>query len=205
MATVLTFDIDGITNGANMPQAYGDNVTAATMGSFHYDVSNGVTPNVTVRYEGFVPGGGPAELQWWDTGYSDLSKVLEYEADGMPGYRVVLTAASGVVLLDQFDVGNWGSGVTIPSLKVKDGSGTVLYQLDNWFLSGNTFPHQTFVFLPALQAQELSIEFDLTGLGGNSDNVGMDNIRFRQSAVPEPVTFLAVPALAALALRRRKR
>lgn len=203
-ATVLTFDIDGMSSGNVMPQGYGDNVDAADMGSFHYDVGNGLTEDITVAYEGISTSGGIQDLNWWNTGYSDLTKVCEYEPDGDPGFRIVLTSTAGNVLLDQFDVGNFAGTIIIPSVKIKDGFGNVLYQLDNWQLSGSTFPHQTFTFQGPLSAQQISIEFDLTGLGGASDNVGIDNIRFRQDAVPEPATLALLAGIGAAVLRRRK-
>ena len=39
---------------------------------------------------------------------------------------------------------------------------------------------------PAVSATELTLRVDTTGLGGRSDNVGIDNIVFSQ--VPEPST-----------------
>ena len=45
---------------------------------------------------------------------------------------------------------------------------------------------------------------DQSTLGVNSDNIGLDNIRFAQQPVPEP-TSLAALGLGALAFLRRRR
>jgi len=203
-ATILTFDIDNNGAGQLLQGEYGDNVTTATMGSFHYDVSNGTTPDVTTSYLGQ---GAQAELNWWSTGYSDLTNVAEYEPDGAPGYSITLTAAAGWnVVLNGFDLGNFGGEITVPSITVLGDGNAVLAQFNNFVLTASNTAHSPFSFGPALQGQSLTINFDLTGLGGNSDNVGIDNISFNQVAalVPEPATMGALAiGIAALVRRRR--
>lgn len=205
-ATVLTFDIAGIVNGSNMPQGYGDNVTAATMGSFSYGTALGFTPNVTVQYLGDNSLGTTPELTSWNTGYSDLTNVVEYEPDGDTGYRIILTAAAGfTVSLTSFDLGNFGTGVTLPSLQVLDAANTALLNLTNVAIPANSSPHLS--FSGPWTSTVLTIRVNTAGLGGNSDNIGLDNIIFSEAAasdVPEPASVLCVAAgLVALALRRR--
>lgn len=203
-ATVLTFDISGNTAGQLVQQAYGDNVTAATMGSFSYGSAHGFTPDVTTSYIGL---GNQTDLNWWSTGYSDLTNVVEYEPDGDPGYAISLGASTGnLVSLHDFDLGNFGAQITIPGLTVKDGTNNVLFSQSNFVLPGSgTMTHLHFDFNSApLTAQSLTITLDLSGLGGNSDNVGIDNIGFSQSAVPEPATLAAL-GIGALALLKRRR
>ena len=57
-------------------------------------------------------------------------------------------------------------------------------------------------------ANSLSIEIDLTGLGGSSDNIGIDNISFVQqtAAVPEPSSLLLVwiTGIGVASIRRRR-
>jgi hypothetical protein len=205
-ATVLTFDIDGATEFSAMPQAYGDNVTSTTMGSFHYGSAGGFTPNIVVSYI------GPAantELSFWDTGYSDLTNVVENEDDGENGYTLRFNAGSGVfVRLDGFDLGNFGAAVTLPGLSVVDGNGNVLFSQTNIMVPANSQPHLDFDFASGLFGAELNIIVDTTGLGGNSDNIGLDNLEFEESAVPEPTT-LALLLLGAIGgatmLRKRCR
>lgn len=201
-ATILTFDIDQLGNGAGMPDAYGDNVTAATMGTFHYDVSNGTTPDVTVSYAG-SPGNQPG-CNWWATGYSDLTNVLEYEPDGAPVFSVTFTGSNGVnAVLNSFDLGNFGASVILPGLTVRDGSGIVLWQQSNIAVASSSSPHLSFN-VGGLSASVLTLEVNVAGLGGNSDNIGLDNISFSQDSVPEPITMLGLAAFGLIAARRRK-
>ncbi len=201
-ATILTFDIDQISNGQALPQGYGDNVTAATMGSFHYDISNGTTADIAVSYLGSP--GNQTDLNWWGTGYSDLTNVLEYEPDGAPTYSVTLTGSNGQnVVLNSFDMGNFGGAITVPGVTIRDAAGGVLWSQTNIALSASGTPHVHFDF-GGLTSSSLTIEVDISGLGGNSDNVGLDNISFNQQAVPEPISMLGLAAFGLLAARRRK-
>ena len=203
-ATVLTFDIAGAANSSEMPQAYGDNVTATTMGGFSYGAAGGFTPNVAVSYASDVNG----ILNFWSTGYNDLFNVVENEADGQTGYRIEFIAQAGFnVVLDSLNMGNWGSAITVPGLSVADGSGTVLFSATNIALPANSTPSSLFFDFGGISANKLVLHVNTSGLGVNSDNVGLDNIQFSQStAVPVPAAaWLFGSGLFALAgLARRK-
>lgn len=198
-ATILTFDVTGNTVGVFMDDAYGDNVTAATMGNFGYDISNGITPDVTVSYSGGTAG----QLSWWSTGYSDLTNVIYYEPDGSSPMRVTFTGSNGQnAVLNSFDLGNFGGEVTLPGLTVRDGSGNLLWSALNVTVPIFTSPALNFN-VGGVAAEVLVLEVDLTGLGSSSDNIGLDNISFSQEPVPEPMTLVALAA-GGLLLRRRK-
>jgi len=203
-ATILTFDIAGATSGSTLSQDYGDNVTATTMGAFGYGDTHGFTPDVVTEYDGF---GATEELNFWTTGYSDLTNVAEYEPDGAPGFAINLVASGGnLVELHGFDLGNFGSEITIPSLTITDEANNVLFSQTNFVLPVWSTPHLSFDFGTPLVGQTIRIAFDLTGLGGNSDNVGIDNIAFSQAPVPEPMTLVGLAAgIGALARRRRNK
>jgi len=192
-ATILTFDIDTSQPSSilGMSQAYGDNVTSTTMGVRSYGVgAEGFTPNVSVSYAG----NPTTDLTRWTTSYGDLVNVLENEADGQDRLTITLAADAGFnAKLFGFDMAGWPTtDYVIPFLKVLDGSNNVLFSQANAFIEG-TSGHSTFSFGSGLSAQSLTIYIDLTGLGGNSDNIGIDNIRFGQSvvapAVPETSTW----------------
>ena len=217
-ATILTFDTDTAHPFSNLPmdQAYGDRVTAANQGGASYGLGfEGLTPNVVVSYGGGFPG---AELTRWSADYGDLVNVLENESDGDTLLRILFTADAGYMAkLFSFDLAGWpDSDYTIAGLSVTSGD-TVLYAASNVHVEG-TNGHSAFDFGAGLTGQTLAINIDLTGLGGASDNIGIDNIRFGQSPpgvaidtppapVPEPeawaIMLLGFGALGAVARRRR--
>ena len=202
-ATVLTFNITGATDGSLLPQGYGDNVASLTNGTFSYGAGGGFTPDVTVDYLG---SGGQTDLNFWANGFNDLTNVVEYEPDGESGYSITFTAAAGkTVSIDSFDLGNYGEAVTLPRLWIVDGAGTVLFDRPALSIANSNAPHLSFT--PGVTATTLRISLDLTGLGGNSDNMGLDNIQFRQTttAVPEPATLATLGLGLAAILRRRRR
>lgn len=200
-ATVLTFDITGATSGSILPQGYGDNVTSTTMGSFSYGMGTGFTPDVTVDYVGSP--GNQADLNFWATGYNDLVNVVEYEPDGAPEFSLVFTATNGqAVRLESFDLGNFGGAITLPSLTITNENNVVLWQMTNIAMPGSNLPHIS--FNPNVAGTMLTLKADISGLGGASDNVGLDNIAFGQEAVPEPFTMAGIAGLGLLAARRKR-
>jgi hypothetical protein len=201
-ATELTFQFTGAGNGTPIPQTYGDRVIAGTMGTFTYGTGGGFTPNVVVDYRGKST---QVDLNHWTTGYNQLVNVLEYEPDGANGYQIILTADPGFeVSLESFDLGNFGGAVTVPGVRVLDRNGSEIFSRTNFAIPAATGPHTDFDFAPFFTDTKLTIDIDTTGMGGNSDNIGLDNIRFSQSeVVPEPGVCLLLIGLGAGLLRRR--
>jgi hypothetical protein len=192
-ATILTFDVSGgVSDFANMPQNYGDNVTGSPLAGHAYGVgAEGYTPNVTVSYG--TPGEDPA---LWTTGYGDLTNIYFNDADGDTTFTTTFTADSGYLVdLYGFDMGwYFNSGATIQGVTIRDvTSNTVLFSEGSFFLNGGS-THKSYAFDTPLSAGALELVVNLTGLGGVSDDVGLDNIRFGQTrapagAVPEPATW----------------
>ncbi len=214
-ATVLTFDAS-IGNGAVMPQDYGDRVTNTSMGSFSYGDRGGYTPNVTVEYVG-GPGnsdGTGTGLSFWGPGFGDLTNVLNNEDDGELLMQINFIADSGFkVILDSFDLGNYGSAKTLARLSIINESASILYSDTNILLPATTDnSHLDFNSKTPFIGQSLSIIIDFTGLGSSNDDVGLDNIQFGQVAsdpIPEPATMLllgtGLVGLAGSRVRRKNR
>ena len=177
-ATILTFDVSGgVTNFANIPQSYGDNVAMTPDGLGHsYGVgAEGFTPNVVVEYG--TAGEDPA---LWTTGYGDLTNVHFNDADGDLTFTVRFTADPGfLVTLFDFDIASFlSAGQTIAGLEVRNGATDAsLVSLGSTFITGATHAQ----IAPNVSANVLILEIDLTGLGSVSDDIGIDNVRFGQS------------------------
>lgn len=67
-SAVITFDIQSLQQGDNIPAGYGDRITSATAGNFSYGLDRGITPNVVVNYGSGTP-------RYWNTGYGNLTDV----------------------------------------------------------------------------------------------------------------------------------
>jgi len=201
-ATLLTFDIDGAADRDPIPQAYGDGVTAIDMGAFHYGADGGFTPNVSISYASATGG----DLNFWSDNFNDLTNVIHNDADPQDGFTITFTADPGFyVMLESLDMGNWTEAMTVPGMDVQDGGGATLASYSSILLpKWDTQSHVS--FSPGVQGETLILHVDTTGLGGNSDNVGLDNILFSQVAVPEPASLLlTTSALFGLVLLRRGR
>lgn len=189
-ATVLTFDVAGLMAGISLDQAYGDRVTSTSDAAGSYLIgAEGATPNVGVDYLGSDP-------KVFTTHYNELVNVFYNETDGSDLVGFVLTADPGFdVTLSSLDIGNWGVSVTLPFVRVLDGGGTELFRQDDVALADWSGSSLALSF-SGVTAALLRVEIGLTGLAGNSDNVGLDNIRFAQN----PPGVAPVPLPGGLAL-----
>jgi hypothetical protein len=201
---VLSFDHNPISDFQVIDQAYGDNVTVSPDGNGHmYDIipgnGFGTTPNVTVSY-------GPGDPSLWTTGYGDLTNIYFNDADGDTDLEITFVAdAFFEVGLFGFDVASFlAGGQTVQGLHVRDGLGNILWSTGSTAISGTT--HNDFDFAGGLFAPTLIINVDLTGLGGVSDDIGIDNVHFVQRSIPEPsATGIFAVAVVAGWMRRRRR
>lgn len=206
-ASILTFEQDlPVSNFENINQLYGDRVilTNDVVNNFQYGVgSEGFTPNVVLTY-----GPNAADPALWTTGYGDLSNVLFKDADGVAQLDVTFTPDAGfAVQLYGFDMAAFSSAFsgnpTINFVQVTDGVGNVLFRQDNAVISETTRTSFDFSASP-LTASTLVLSFDSINLGGLSDDIAFDNIRFGQVLIPEPTGVAALLAVPALLTRRRR-
>lgn len=187
-------------NGEAIPQTYGDNITTSPDGNgFVYGAAGGITPNITATYFGLATHWGPD--------YGDLSNVAYgAEAGGNGIFGITLTADPGYnVVLKEFFLAGWNhADYDINSVRILDGANNVLLNLSTHIEGDANGPQHT-VYSPNIQGQVLTIEIDAANLGGNRDNIGIDNVQFSQ-VTPEP-TSIAIWSLSAvgLCLMRRRR
>ena len=187
VGTDLTFTIDGIGNFGNIPQDYGDRVTMLDEGSYHYgEHGEGFTPNVEVSYTTSA-GQDPS---WWGTGYGDLVGIYFENTDGNGSGEIVLTADFGYeVVLYGFDMSAYGpvfSGdPVIDAVRVRGCSSVPLFEQLDAPISETTRTSYDFSAEP-IRAREIRIQFESGNLGGLSDDIAFDNIRFGQ-AIVDPV------------------
>ncbi len=120
-----------------------------------------------------------------------MFNVVENEPEGHNGYSITFVADAGYqVSLTSLDMGNWGGAISVPGLSITDGNGLELFSASNISLVANVVQSHTSFDFGSLLANTLILHIDTTGLGGASDNVGLDNIQFSQvTAVPIPAAF----------------
>lgn len=121
-AAVLTFDISGLSNFQDVPQGYGDQISAATVGSFSDGLDEGLTPNVSVSY-------GDSDPSLWTNDYGSLSNVLFENTDSTGVLTVTISAEPGFeAVLHGFDLSAYtpafSSAPTIDLVEVTSASGS---------------------------------------------------------------------------------
>ena len=181
-STLLTFDIDGLANGAVVPAGYGNRVDGPASGTFSYGGTGTFTPGISIAY-------GPAGAipSVWRDGHGEMNNVLYNEFEHVDLLEITLSADPGFqVRLHGFDLAAYGpdftSDPTVDSVAVLDGAGGERFNATNLTVSEH---YRTRIDLTAAppQAAELTIRIDGTSLGINSEDIGIDNIRFEQVPV----------------------
>jgi hypothetical protein len=206
-ATVLTFEIDDISDFFGVPPPYGDRVTAETMQGpgrvYHYDEGAGFTPNVLVSYEADLP------LVWRSTGWGDLDGLVWAQTNTPNGARIVLTPDPGYrITLRSFDVGCHQlaapcvSGDAFSAFLILTGSDVALDLIadagGNLVIGGEG--HATFSS-EITSSEPITIFWDDIQIG----ELALDNIHFTQSPVPIPAPGLLLASAAGLLFGTRRR
>jgi hypothetical protein len=189
-ATVLTFDIDGIAAGSNMPGTYGDRIVSTNdaVNGFSYGNTGGFTPNVTVAYTG-LDIFNDTSLKWRNSGYSDFGECVSYVTGTTFNWGVQFHADEGFkVTLAGFDLGKSGSSAVMGGALVQNAAGATVWDSGDVTLNGAGAPGQTFV-LPAgitdtrltliVRARVVSPDPAPPGTNGTA----LDNIVFSQASL----------------------
>jgi hypothetical protein len=167
-----------------LPQGYANRIAATVQDGFLYSLDGGATPNVVVVHSS----GALAQIYTWSADYGDLShivfaqepKVFEMDLVADPGYKVTLSS---------FDMASWPHlNYTINSVQVVNQNSAVLFSQISPVILGSTSTspqHTSFDFMATggLTGTTIKILFDSTNV--DSDDVGIDNIKFGQSTVPD--------------------
>src|SRR5262249_10946124 len=169
---------------------YGNRITATSQDGFLYGLDGGATPNVVVSY-------GP-EISTWGNDFGDLFHVVYAEGDTLTSvFEMDLKADPGfVVKLNSFDMSAWPHvDYTINSVRVLNENNVQLFGQNNVLIQGDSIgPQHTHFDFSGVIGQTLKIEWDATNVlvdgVTDSDDVGITNINFSQSAVPEPSTLI---------------
>ncbi len=209
-ATMLTFENpDGFAAWGpwnyTADQAYGDNVTAAVMGNFAYDVSDGTTPDVTVDYLGYMEDGTP-NAACFGVDYGGAGHYGGMLVVGETNFQtytldIVLTCTDPgkVVSLKGFDAGTW---MHADPYQVQVLGGDRAYDSGVVTIMNDAVTHFDFTQAgQGIKGSTLTLRLLLDG----SDQNGVKNVDFVEENIPEPATLglLAVGGVAALLRRRR--
>lgn len=175
-------------NGSFVSQSYGD-------------VYQGKALLLDVVYAFDV--GAKESLAFWADGYAGLKDVA-YGASGGTPEIAFLPAAGYQVKLLSFELGSWGGTERSTQVSLLDGATSVFSQAFSVARTPVTFDdkNKANYALPDLWSTAgLRLRF-----GPDGYNVGIDNIKFQVTPVPEPGTlalFLAGIGMMGFAIRRR--
>ena len=187
LLTVLLFEpaTGAFTDGAALPQTYGDRVTASVQNNFHYGTSGGSTSHIVADY-----GTNGKTVTTRRTGFGDLTNVAS-TASHNP-FEMTLTADAGYkVSLASFDLAGAPShDWTIKSVQVLDGNNNVMFSKTNVAIQGDAtgVRHTHFAFSTPLTASKMKIRFDASNLTSSTAAVGIDNVQFSQVAQPAKIS-----------------
>lgn len=193
-ATLLNFDTWSNANRLS----YGDRVSVFGPG---YGNSGGATPNVMLEFVDMRAGFGTPESSFfslWGSGYGSLQNALGHGNYNVPA-QIRLQADPGfLITLQSFQVGAWSSSSYPDSrIWITDDQGQVLFDTGTQTFGNN----QTLLYQPMASSQG-TLTLHINDLG----DLGLDNVVFMQSPVPEPGTWLLLGSgLLALGGPRLKR
>lgn len=124
-----------------------------------------------------------ARLSWWDWSYSDLYGVAWGSSGDATGTaEIFLKPADGYqVTLHSFELGSWPRTTRDTQVTLLSGAGATLMSSTPLTISGAT---HTDVLAGITSADGIRIQW-----GPSAYNVGIDNIAFDVTPIPEPETY----------------
>lgn len=167
----------------------------------YFNQSYGDTAFVDISY---LDANTPTDsLRYWNADYNNLRGVLFASGgDANSHARIVLTATAGYeVNLQSFDLGAYSLTERGTFVRVSSSSTPSVFAYDGLVGTGNVATAFS-GFGASGMGNQVTIDFY-----NSAYNVGIDNIQFNVSAVPEPETFAMLLAGLGLlgAVARRKR
>jgi hypothetical protein len=173
----------------------------ADYGYLHQSVGD-VAGVLDVTYK--APRRGDESLSWWSTGYNNLYGVAfarGNDSDSEARIDLLLLGSGTSIQLHSLDLGAWPNTTRNTTLTISDlGNNAVLYTYTGNVGNG-TSSATPFSFNNLSSTTGLRIVWQ-----DSAFNVGIDNIQYTISAVPEPGTWAMLAAgllgLGALARRR---
>lgn len=197
-ATVLTFDLPGFLDWADIPNSYGDRVHPDAQDGFGYGQGNDWTPNVRVGYRTLSGSGRGTtlyrHLDLWTREYGDLTNVAYAVNDQSTAELFLVPDAGYGVRLNSFDLALWlPAEIDLQPVPVRFYDGQFRLLNEMWINLEGDHPNHVTINPDLTWKGILRIQF------GEDWNVGIDNINFDQvalyspgvlsmSAVPEPGT-----------------
>lgn len=205
-ANLLAAGVIAVGLAATAPQAqasiidFSGNICGGPCGNYSLiDANYGSGGGATVSYDRNIGNGIQAgdRLSWWDS-YSGLPGV----AWGDPGAIVQMfispDVAGTAITLNSFNLGSYVNANRTTQVTIRDGLNNILYSSGQFTVGATPFTFST----PIVSTTGIAIQW-----GPDGYDVGIDNINFTVSAVPEPATWaMMLVGFAGLgfAARRRK-
>ncbi|MFO1321635.1 MAG: PEP-CTERM sorting domain-containing protein [Burkholderiales bacterium] len=192
ITSTLTFDgdicPDSLTCGdfALIDQSYGD-----------------IAGIVDIQYDRLLgDDNGEHRLSFWTTGYSDLTNVAWGSSGDAAGTAEIFIKPldGNPITLKSFDLGSWPNTDRGTQFTILDGDGNILVSSGAITILGAVRSHFD---IDLASASGIRIQW-----GPSAYNVGIDNVAFEVTAVPEPQEYallLAGLGLVGWAARRRSR
>jgi hypothetical protein len=200
-ATVLTFNqtMPAAGDSVDVNQDYGDRVILGMNAVGNYGTAGGDTPNILVSYGGDATN----DPDYWTEGYGDLQHPIAFQ-EGENQFDITLTADPGFrVTLHSFKLAAYsGTGAGLDSVQILGATGTPLLSQDGVFP-----PAGAHVAYPVTPLTDIVLTIRLLKTGGDINLIGVDDVEFSQSVIPEPagLALLTLGPLAGLLVRRRTR